>query len=76
MAKDRCGPELLAQSTMCEVYLCRHCGTYTIHVGFLSMRLKAGHFQDVVATLSSVLKQINPQAKPREAEATVIPFKH
>lgn len=53
-----CKLRLLAKSEICELWICADCGTVTLQLGAVSLRLKPCHFNEVVETMGSGLRHL------------------
>jgi len=48
----------LARSGHCELWICGECGALTLHLGPMSLRLRADVLEEVVQSMQSGLRQL------------------
>lgn len=66
MSKQPCIPSPLARSEACDIWTCSDCGTITLHVGAISLRLKPEHFRDMTETMLVALRELASPADNSE----------
>jgi len=58
MNQKHCLLKPLAETEACGIWICTDCGTVSIHIGPVSLRMRPEHFLDVSTVMGAAVMQL------------------